>query len=354
MNQYNNQNPNNFQRRQMTAQEYQKYQQQYNYMMYQAQINSAKKKQRIELILIGVALGVTLISYLILQSLAVLSLNLFGLSDLYDKSPMVKYAFNIVAVHLFSMMIPFGLLALIFKKNFVSPFFPSKKVKGKDAVAWVCFGMSFCLAANIVVNMIVSISKEAFGYELSQNDYGGPNDWLTCFVILISTAIVPAICEEIAFRCCTLGVLKKYGKGFAVFTVSIVFGLIHGNVIQFIFAFLIGGLLGYITIKTDNVIIAMFVHGFNNGISVLSDILTFAFNEKTANSISNGVFYLWGIAGIISLVYLIKTKAFKSNKPKIKNPADNSFIVKILCLVPGLCVPFAILIWMTSFYVTKV
>lgn len=48
-------------------------------------------------------------------------------------------------------------------------------------------------------------------------------------------------------RCCALGIVKKYGKAFGVVAVSIVFGLIHGNIIQFIFATLVGLILGYVT-----------------------------------------------------------------------------------------------------------
>lgn len=350
-----NQNQFNYQQRQMTPEEYQRIsQQQYNYMIYQSQIKTAKNNQKKELIKVGFALGATLILYLILQSIAVLSLKSLGLTEIYNNSPMVKYAFNIIAIHLFSMLIPFSLLALCFKKNFITPFFPAKKMKGKDIAAWISFGMGFCLVANIFVNFIIQISKDVFGYELSQNDYGTPNDWLTCLVIVVSTAIIPAICEEIAFRCCALGILKKYGKSFAVFTVSIVFGLIHGNVIQFVFAFFIGALLAFITVKTDNVIVAMCIHGFNNGMSVVNDIVKFAANEKTALIVSNLIFYIWGITGIISLVYLVKKRAFASQKPIAKNLADNNFFTKLLCLVPGLILPFIILIYMTSQYVTKV
>lgn len=68
-------------------------------------------------------------------------------------------------------------------------------------------------------------------------------------IALIGTAIVPAICEEFAMRCCCVQLLRKYGNGFAVLSISIVFGLLHGNVIQFVFAFLVGLILGYITVK---------------------------------------------------------------------------------------------------------
>lgn len=74
-------------------------------------------------------------------------------------------------------------------------------------------------------------------------------------------------------RCCCVQLLRKYGNGFAVLSISIVFGLLHGNVIQFVFAFLVGLILGYITVKTDSVVPAILVHALNNGMSVIVSIV---------------------------------------------------------------------------------
>ncbi len=327
--------------------------QQQQYMMYRAQVMTERKKQKKELLLVGAALGTTLIMYLILQTMAISLLSALGLKQAYQSSALVQYSFNIVAVHLFSMLIPFSLLALVLRKNFVAPLIPTQKVGGLKGAAWVSLGMAFCLLANIMTSSIMNICKLLFGYELTQSEYNDPNDIFTCIMIVISTAVIPAIIEEFSLRCCTLGVLRKYGKGFAVFIVSVVFGLMHGNVIQFIFAFTLGIMLAYITIQTNNILIPMLIHGFNNGMSVLKTILTFATNDTVATTTTTVLFYIWGLLGIASVVYLACTKSFKSTKSP-KNPYDNSFGTKVLCMLPGLAIPFAILLAITSQYVTKV
>lgn len=348
----NNNNQNNF-NFQMPPQYYQYAYEQQQYMIYRAKVLSERKKQKKELLLVGIALGTTLIAYLLLQTVSVGMLSMLGLKDAYESSPLMQYAFNVVAVHLFSMLVPFSLLALILKKNFVAPLVPTKKVSGLKAAAWVSLGMAFCLLANIMTSAIMNISKNLFGYELSQSEYDGPQDIITCVMIVISTAIIPAIIEEFSLRCCTLGVLKKYGNGFAVFVVSIIFGLMHGNVIQFVFAFTLGIMLAYITIKTNNIFIPMLIHGLNNGMSVLKTIIEFAANEKAGETVTGILFYIWGVLGIAALIYLATTKSFKFEK-KPKNPYDNSFGTKVLCVLPGLALPFAILLYLTSQYVTKV
>ena len=47
------------------------------------------------------------------------------------------------------------------------------------------------------------------------------------------------------------------------------FGLMHSNFEQIPFAFLVGIVLGFITVKSGSIWLAVLVHGFNNFISVL-------------------------------------------------------------------------------------
>lgn len=322
-------------------------------MIMQNQIKLGKKQQRKEIIKTGLLLGGCLIAYLFIQTFFSQLLVTLGYNESYNASKSFQYGFNVIAVHLTSMMIPFLTMALILKKNFVAPFFPTKKIKKSEAFAWIGLGMGVCTVANLITSYIVTISNTVFGYKLEQNSYGGPDSFLACIVLVVSTMIVPAICEEIALRCCALGVLRKFGKGFSVFAVSIVFGLMHGNAVQFIFAFLVGLILAFITIKTDNIVLAMLVHGLNNGISVVSQIIEYAINQKVADTVTLIIFYIWIVAGIVSVIYLAIKKRFKTEKTQ-KSIYDNSFIVKLACLVPGLFLPFCILIWLTSQYVTKV
>lgn len=328
-------------------------QQNAQYFMMKQQIAYAKKEQRKELVKVGFVLGSAIIVYLLLQSVWGSMISALGLYDAYQNSVMFKYAFNIIGVDLLSLLPAFGIAALILKRNFTGELVPTKKVGKLKATAWVFFGMGCTIVANYLVSVMMAFVKNVLGYELTQNNYGNSDDILTYIVMFVATAIAPAIFEEFSFRCCTLGVLKKYGKGFAVFMVSIIFGLIHGNVIQFVFAFLVGLILAYITVQTDNVIIAMFIHGLNNARSAVSDIITTAANEKLANTVSTIIMIIFVVLAIIALIYLLYTKSFAMEK-KMKSLYDNNFGTKIACMIPGMIVPFAILIALTKQYVTKI
>ena len=301
-----------------------------------------------ELIVTGLAIGATLVFSLVIQLEARIALYFTNLYDAFLKSSLFQNTFNIIAVHILSMIIPYYVMSVILKKHYIGELIPRKKIGALKGFAWISFGMLCCVAANFITNGVIELFK-LFGYKLTQPEYNDPSSIIECIALVFSTAIAPAVCEEFAMRCCTMGALRKYGKGFAVFAVSIVFGLIHQNVIQFVFAFLLGLVFGYITVVTDSVIPAMFIHGLNNGISVVYDILKYASGKNIAEFVVPFFYLVWAALGVYGMIYLIVKKELRIKSPKkIKEPYALAFWEKLLCLLPGFVLPIGILIYSTT------
>lgn len=93
----------------------------------------------------------------------------------------------------------------------------------------------------------------------------------TTFSIFLYASILAPIAEELLFRGYILRSLQPFGKKFAVFGSAFLFGLFHGNLLQTPYAFLMGLLLGWLTVEYS-VVWAILVHMFNN--LVLADVLT--------------------------------------------------------------------------------
>ncbi len=317
---------------------------------YQAEMFYKNKRriQKHELIKTGLVIGGTLVFSLIIEIFAVLGLQLTPYYSAFNDSTLFQYAFNIIAVDLLALLIPFSIMSLVLRKQYEGNLIPNKALGKLPAFAWVSFGMGCCVVANFIAAFVISLFKQ-FGYKLIQPEYNDPTSAFECVVIVASTAIAPAIFEEFAMRCCTLGALRKYGKGFAVFAVSIVFGLIHQNVIQFVFAFCVGLIVGYVTVVTDSVIPAMFIHGLNNSISVTNTIVKFAGLAKAEESITPAMYILWSALGIWGAIYLImKKKLIPKRQNKLREPYSLSFGEKLLCLVPGFFIPFIIMVYFTT------
>lgn len=309
-----------------------------------------RKKEINELIVTGIAIGCAIIAYILVQSFVSSVLLIFpGLKELYDSSSLFQSCFNVIGVHLLAMAIPFSILSLLMKNRYQGPIIPNEKVGFAKGLAWVGVGMGGCMIANIATSLVIKLF-EICGYELQKGELSEPDSIFACVCTVVATAVVPAVVEEYAMRCCTMGALKKYGKGFAVFSVSIVFGLLHLNVIQFVFAFLVGLILGYVTVKTDSIVPAVFIHGFNNGLSVVQDVTTYFSNENVAENVITVLYYVWIAAAFIGMIYLaVKKDLFiKKENPVPKEPFALSFGTKLLCLLPGLTVPLIALIYFTS------
>ena len=91
------------------------------------------------------------------------------------------------------------------------------------------------------------------------------------FSMFLYSSLLAPVAEELLFRGYILRSLQPYGKKFAVFASAFLFGLFHGNLLQTPYAFLMGLILGWMTVEYS-VLWAIAVHLFNN--LVLADLLT--------------------------------------------------------------------------------
>ena len=90
--------------------------------------------------------------------------------------------------------------------------------------------------------------------------------WLS---VLFLMAVVPAICEELAFRGFIFGgLVRSRGSFRAVLVTAIMFGISHGVVQQSIAATFMGVLLGWVALRTGSVLPCMLIHVTNNAMSV--------------------------------------------------------------------------------------
>jgi len=300
------------------------------------------KQERKEIRKLGNFVGLALILYLVLQYVSVYLLEVFHLTDAYYNSVLFQSSFTIIAVELIALCIPFGIMAAVNKKKYISPVVPSSKISFGRLVLWVGFGMLCCICADYIVGILTTVS-ESMGYTLEAPETPDPDTWFSCIVSLLGTAVIPPVCEEFAMRCCGVGILKKYGKGFAVAAIALIFGLVHGNIVQFIFASLIGIILGYVTVKTDNILPAIFIHAFNNGMSVFVNTLKFAVGGKDIDNKATVVLFLFWLAfGAVCTVLLALKKQFKREERPVREPYANSFGQKLAAFffVPAMIIPF--------------
>ena len=158
---------------------------------------------------------------------------------------------------------------IVFKANriSISETVPLGKPKKGNRLAMFFIGLSLCAFANIA-NSYAGYFFSGFGINYNV-DYGdNPTGVFGFLLSFLATAIVPAFMEEFACRGLIMGILRRYGDGFAILMTATVFGLMHGNFDQMPFAFMVGLALGFIVVQTNSLWIAIAVHSANNFVSV--------------------------------------------------------------------------------------
>ncbi len=132
----------------------------------------------------------------------------------------------------------------------------------------------------------------------------------TGFSMFLYVAILAPISEELLCRGLALRILQPLGKQAAIVLTALAFGLFHGNIVQIPFAFLVGLVLGYVTMEYS-VWWAILLHAINNfalaeGFNALARVVP--------ETVVNILFYsLMGAAALVTVILLIaKRKQVKA------------------------------------------
>lgn len=89
------------------------------------------------------------------------------------------------------------------------------------------------------------------------------------FFELAFVGLLAPIIEELVFRKMLIDRIRAYGEGTAILISGLTFGLFHGNLFQFFYAFGLGSLFAYIYLRTGRIRYTIFLHAVINSFSVL-------------------------------------------------------------------------------------
>ncbi len=86
---------------------------------------------------------------------------------------------------------------------------------------------------------------------------------------ILMTVVLAPVVEELIFRKLMLDRIRNHGEKTAIIFSALCFGLFHGNLTQFLYAFSVGLFLGYVYCKTGKVLYTMVMHALLNLFSSL-------------------------------------------------------------------------------------
>lgn len=143
-----------------------------------------------------------------------------------------------------------------------------RKAPAKETPLIIIAAISIIFACAQINAMMVS-SFDFYEYMQEALAPTGPMAFYQILLQIFTTALVPAICEELLFRSAILSSLVPYGKGFAIIASALLFGLMHRNPAQLFYATAAGLVLGYVYVKTRSFWCVFLIHFVNNLLSVI-------------------------------------------------------------------------------------
>ncbi len=209
----------------------------------------------------------------------------------------------------FDVFLPFVVVFFLLRRVGILTDLPlGRPYDSYNAFLVVFIGLGGCFLANTIVSYLIVIAS-AFGIESftmnTMNEIAVQNP-APVVLQVIGYAVFPALFEEFAYRGVILQSLRRYGDWFAILVSAFLFGLLHGNIIQIPFAFLVGILLGWCTVVSGSMWIGIAIHFGNNLLSVLQDVLLHSLGEDAAYAAISSMMLCLFVLGVICFVIFAK------------------------------------------------
>jgi len=126
-------------------------------------------------------------------------------------------------------------------------------------------GMLACLSLNNLIDLTGIVNYSPTYQELADKIFGG-----NFFIVFLTTVCMAPVLEELLFRGLIYKRLRTICKPFvAAIISSLAFGITHGNLVQFVYAFFAGMLLSYVYEKYKNIWAPIIFHICANALSML-------------------------------------------------------------------------------------
>lgn len=129
----------------------------------------------------------------------------------------------------------------------------------KDLFGGLCVAFALMMAGNYVSQILTSWLSVFMGSAL-ENPVEVSTAASPWYINLIFVGILAPIMEELVFRKILCRRLLPLGEGYAIVLSSAAFGLCHGNLFQFFYAFALGLLFALIYVKTGKLRYSIFYH----------------------------------------------------------------------------------------------
>ncbi len=157
----------------------------------------------------------------------------------------------------------------------------AEKPRGIQVALIIALGLILQLGISSVLSLIESLAPKLLENYNELMELAGLGEM--SLPVMIAVSIMAPLSEEVLCRGVILRLAERVSPKFWVANViqALAFGILHGNLVQGIYAFLLGLLLGYIYGKFRNIWLCMLLHASMNCSSFLVNPFYSMFPEES-------------------------------------------------------------------------
>lgn len=203
--------------------------------------------------------------------------------------PTARYLCLYLLMYLLMMGVPLWVCHTFLKpKTAKAP--ASPPLSSERRLFLIAFGVVLCVLANIFTTFFNDLLNN-IGLPTPTLPSMGDGSFAILLFDLLVFAIVPAVMEELLMRRVVLETLRPLGTVTSIALSALLFGLLHGNLLQTPYACLMGLVLGWLYLYTSSLRTCIAVHMLSNTAAVTMNYLRLYYDSATAS--------LWGLVILI-------------------------------------------------------
>ncbi len=239
-----------------------------------------------------------MITYIVITMLCILA----G----YPLSGMLRFSFADYLTERSNIMVAIAVvltLRHLYKKSKKggSTFFEDASLIHRD-ISWkkVLIGFVFGAGAALFLSAILTLIPKVWVFATYQKQVVRIYQRYDILLTIVESAVLTPLVEEIIFRGYMLNrLLRRWADLPALIVTTLIFSVLHGSSVWIIYAFVMGLLIGAISMREGNILYGILIHAGFNLPSVVQWFLWFLHPERQGQSPATDVFrtVLTGLAG---------------------------------------------------------
>ena len=192
---------------------------------------------------------------------------LLALMPTFAAHPAVTWLLSMVPMYGFAFPV-FYLLLRPLSPSTVTP----HRLGGRDFFIFFFISYALVYLGNLV-GTVINAFTDLFTGAQSSSDATALIEESPLYLVFIFAVVLGPIVEETMFRGIVLPRLLPFGEGFAILVSALLFGLFHGNLSQFVYAFLLGAFFGFLYCRTGRLRHAILLHAAINFVGSILPLL---------------------------------------------------------------------------------